>query len=124
MERGHEKKPAKPKQVRANEFLMGLERGTQLLVMQHQRHLHGTENNNEPTHDEAGVIENIGRFPKESREQRRPDYQRAHDGDDARPFQNVAEPAHREAKQLALAETQAFDPGQTNRDEIDLYVNA
>src|SRR2546430_464490 len=33
MERGHEKKPAKPKQVRANEFLMGLERGTQLLVM-------------------------------------------------------------------------------------------
>src|SRR5438876_166568 len=82
MERSDKKKPAEPKQVRANEFLMGLERGTQLLVMQHQRHLHGTENNNEPAHDEAGVIENIGRFPEKSREQRRPDNQRAHDGHD------------------------------------------
>src|SRR6266566_5299509 len=36
MERGDKKKPAEPKQVRANEFLMGLERSAQLLVMQHQ----------------------------------------------------------------------------------------
>src|SRR6266404_7055196 len=53
MERRDEKKPAEPKQIGADKFLMGLERGPQSFVMQDERHLHGTEDENQRAHDEA-----------------------------------------------------------------------
>ena len=48
----------------------------------------------------------------------------AHDDDDAGPFQDIAEAAHREPEQIAFMKAQTLDPRQTNRDQVNLNVDA
>src|SRR5436190_2337889 len=122
-----EQEPAEPGQVLPDEFVMGATGGTQGLVMEDERNLDGAKGNDQDAHDqtlERKKIEHSGNIPEIRQQKRRAHDQRAHDDDQAGPFQDITEATHREPEKIALMEAQALDPGQADRDQVNLNINS
>src|SRR6266516_3296203 len=121
-----DEKPAKMPRVPPQKSTMRTEGFTEAFVMQHERDLHRAETNNERAHDPAPnrqIIENVRNIPKIGDEQRQAQDEAAHQHDDAGPFQDKAEAPQGEPEKRFLLEMQTFNPGKTNRDQINLDVN-
>src|SRR5207237_8677688 len=101
---GNQEKPTEATEIASNEFAMRPDRAAQSFVVKSERNLHRTENDDDSTHHNSldrEIIKHIGNVHEISQQQRESNDQRAHQHDDAGPFQNIAEPAHAEAKQFA-----------------------
>jgi len=91
-----------------------------------ERNLDGAKGNDQSAHHESlerQIIEDVRTFrntPTKAARVRSP----CCDDNEAGPFQNVAEATHREPEKFALGEAQTFDPSQTNRDQVNLNINA
>src|SRR2546428_1167945 len=123
----NEEKPAETAQIVSDEFVMSANRFTQGFVVERKRNLHRTEGNNQSAHDHAldwKIIKHVGNVHEVSEQQRKSHNERADEHDDAGPFQNVTESPHSKAEQLAFLKTQTANPSKTNRDQINLNVNA
>src|SRR5439155_6048331 len=97
------------------------------LIMERERNLDRTESDDQSAHQHAldrEIVKHVGNVHEVSEQERKPHNQKAHQRDDAGPFQNVTEPAHAKAEKLAFLKTQTADPGEANRYQINLNVNA
>ena len=106
---------------------MGMERGSQRLVMQDERNLHRAKGDDERAHDEAlagQIIEHVRHIHEIREQERAPNNHCAHQHHDAGPLEHVTESSHGEAEQILFAKAQPFDPCQANRDQVNLDVNA
>ena len=119
MQRANEKKPGDPIEVAPDQLSMGAECFTQRFVVQHERNLHRTKKQNERAHENAlhrQIIEHVGHIHEVSEQQRQAQHEHADCDHDPGPAQDVAKPPYREFKERSFAETQSFDPGETDRD--------
>src|SRR5947207_9706800 len=114
----NEQEPAESAEIIPNEFEMRSDTFAQGLIMERERNLDRTESDDQSAHQHAldrEIVKHVGNVHEVSEQERKPHNQKAHQRDDAGPFQNVTEPAHAKAEKLAFLKTQTADPGEANR---------
>src|SRR6185437_13742152 len=123
----NEEEPTDAGQIISNKVAMRANCFPQGFVVERERDLHRTKRDDQTAHDRAlerQVIQHVRNIHEVGKQQRKSHDQSADEHHDAGPFQNVTEPAHAEAKQLAFLKTQSADPGETDSDQVNLNVDA
>jgi hypothetical protein len=127
MQRANDQKPTSSPRIFSKEFSMGPERFAQSFIVESERDLHRTKRKDQAAHYntlDRQIIQDAW-YVHEIREQQRHSHdQHAHQHDDPRPFQDVTEAAHSKSEEFAFFKAESADPGETDRNEINLNVNA
>src|SRR5262249_769952 len=127
MDSTNDQEPSKPTSILPNESDVCTHRFPQRFVVQCERDLDGAKRDDQSAHKQAldrQIIKYAGNIREVGQENWKPHDQRADHNHDAGPSQNITEAPHGEAEQFPLFKTDAFYPGQTDGDQINLDVNA